>query len=442
MDEIEAFLTGRIWLRDHTPFQKEDIDTRINDGRIRTIPGITGRQCARCREKDPRLIAEFACSRCGKNCFYCRHCLNMGRVSSCTELITWANPSSSGGHLHSFVWNGTLTAAQQKASDELLASFHKKEDHLIYAVCGAGKTELLFPPIFDALATGKRVCLAAPRTDVVLELAPRLKAAFPDTVIHALYGGAPKEAGFAQLILATTHQLYRFEDAFDVMIVDEADAFPYTADKTLQRAVQKAKKQGAPVAYVTATPSRKLLRSIKNQSHIFRRYHGHPLPEPVYRPLWNYRKAFRKGRVPPKLKSWVEDNAARGRPFLLFLPTVELIDETIPYFQAIHPGIRAVHAEDPDRKENVLKLRRGEIPGLVTSTILERGITIRNVQVAVVGADEAIFTPSALIQIAGRVGRAADCPAGDVVLFHNGISRRMDEVRHLIRSYNKGGAPS
>src|SRR5690606_772197 len=124
--------------------------------------------------------------------------------------------------------------------------------HLVYAVCGAGKTELLFPAIHLALQQGKRICLAAPRTDVVLELSPRLQAAFPKTLIHTLYGGSPEQAGFPLLVLATTHQLYRFEKAFDFMIVDEADAFPYTMDAALQRAVEKAKKPGAPVVYVSA----------------------------------------------------------------------------------------------------------------------------------------------------------------------------------------------
>nr|WP_323657236.1 helicase-related protein [Lysinibacillus xylanilyticus] len=99
----------------------------------------------------------------------------------------------------------------------------------------------------------------------------------------------------------------------------------------------------------------------------------------------------------------------------------------------------AVHAEDPDRKEKVLKLRHEEVPGLLTTTILERGITIKNVQVAVIGAESTIFTSSALIQIAGRVGRNADFSGGDVVFFHHGITIEMDDARTKILYYNKKG---
>lgn len=79
------------------------------------------------------------------------------------------------------------------------------------------------------------------------------------------------------------------------------------------------------------------------------------------------------------------------------------------------------------------------MPGLLTTTILERGITISNVQVAVIGAESPVFTASALIQIAGRVGRNIQFPDGDVLYFHHGITTEMDEARAKILFYNKKG---
>ena len=288
---------------------------------------------------------------------------------------------------------------------------------------------------------GLRVCIATPRTDVVLELYPRFQAVFPKTNIHALYGGAPKQDGYAQLVMATTHQLYRFQHAFDLIIVDEADAFPYTFDQTLQTAVHKAKKSKAPIIFVTATPSQKLQQQHKTSGYSFipKRYHNYPLPVPRYSSLWRYENSMSKGKIPLKLQRWIEERLARKEPFLIFLPKVELMNIVTPLFQAIHPNILAVHAEDPERKDKVLKLRHEEIPGLLTTTILERGITIKNVQVAVVGAESTIFTASALIQIAGRVGRNQAYADGDVVFFHHGITAEMDEARVTILHSNKKG---
>lgn len=438
MKQLEEFLTGRIWLRNFTPFPKELIDKAISAGSISVSSGmLDGKQCARCLEKSTQKIISFFCAACNGICYYCRHCIKMGRISSCTELITWALPSKISPQSHTFHWNGNLTPLQEQASLEVQKSLLQKNDHLVYAVCGAGKTELLFPPIFDALKKGLRICIAAPRTDVVLELSPRLRTVFPNTIIHSLYGNSPEESGFAQLVIATTHQLYRFQDAFDVMIVDEADAFPFSYDPALKRAVTKAKKKEAPVIYVSATPSDQLIKQVPTVSKIFRRFHGHPLPVPEFRSLWGYEKEFAKGRIPPKLIGWVDEKIAKEQPFLLFFPTIELIEQAIVLFQKKHPTIEAVHSSDKGRKEKVMKLRQRHIPGVLTSTILERGITIPNVQVAVVGADQPIFDAEALIQISGRTGRAKDYPDGEIVFFHNGIVRQMDKAKKLIVSYNE-----
>ena len=352
----------------------------------------------------------------------------MGRVSSCTELLLWSKEHARGANDHVFNWKGSLTPLQQKASDELLASVKRNESHLLHAVCGAGKTELLFPSIFAALQAGKRVCVAAPRTDVILELSPRFQQVFPQTTIHALYGGAPEQDGFAELVLATTHQLYRFEAAFDVIFVDEAEAFPYYADQTLQAAVQKAAKPSTAIHYVTATPTKTLQTT--NHSFLSKRFHGFPLPVPKFVGLWGYARQLKKGKIPVKLQQWIEEKQKNNIPFLIFLPTIEMLEN--------FPGnLPRVHAEHPDRKELVLKLRAKELPGLLTTTILERGITIENLHVAVVGAEQDIFTASALIQISGRVGRSHRFPEGEIVFFHHGITLAMDEAKHSIEGWNK-----
>ncbi|MEY8741167.1 helicase-related protein [Bacillales bacterium AN1005] len=62
-------------------------------------------------------------------------------------------------------------------------------------------------------------------------------------------------------------------------------------------------------------------------------------------------------------------------------------------------------------------MRNKEIKLLITTTILERGVTFPNIDVAVLGAEDAVFTASALIQIAGRAGRSVKNPFGDVAFF-------------------------
>ena len=442
---IENFFTGRIWSRHNTPFPQEKINTYIKHHFFTTLPAVSTKPkltCNRCLNHIPHKFITFHCAKCQQPCHYCRHCITMGRMCSCDELIKWCGPSRSiKKRAPHFTWTGTLTPHQQKAAQELTISLQQNRNHLVHAVCGAGKTEILFAAIHKALKQNKRVCVATPRTDVVLELYPRFLQVFQNITIHALYGGAEPNSQFAQLVLATTHQLYRFEHAFDVMIVDEADAFPYTYDEALQEAVIKAKKTTAPIAFVTATPSPKLLaqRTAENWGYSFiaRRFHGFLLPVPTFQALWSYDKAFNKNRIPQKLREWLHQRLQNNEPFLIFFPTIDLMEQAIPLFQQIEPTIERVHSEDPLRKEKVLELRNEQRKGLLTTTILERGITIKNVQVAVIGSESPIFTASALIQISGRVGRNPHFPDGDIVFFHHGITLEMDKARKKIQEMNR-----
>ena len=390
--------------------------------------------CARCQTTKKKNFVAFYCSKCKKKCYYCRHCLQMGRIASCTTLLKWTdhNINYFSTMQHELAWKGKLTMYQQKASNELVESVKKGRYHLVHAVCGAGKTEILFYMIYEALQRNQRVCIATPRTDVVLELYPRFLNAFPQTNIHAYYGGAKNNDRYAPLVITTTHQLYKYEDAFDVMIVDEADAFPFSYDETLRHAVMKSKKKCAPVIFVTATPSKQLLAEVKVYnafcSRIPIRYHNHLLPVPKLESLWSYEKQIKRGMLPKKLLQWTEHKIAMQEPFIIFFPSIELMNKSLPLFQQIDSSILSVHAEDPERKEKVLLLRNEKIKGILSTTILERGITIKNVQVAVVGAENKVFTSSALIQIAGRVGRNVAHPTGEVIFYHHGISHQMDQA--------------
>ncbi len=97
--------------------------------------------------------------------------------------------------------------------------------------------------------------VATPPRDVVLELAPRLAKAFPDISIATLYGGSTERWKDAQLTLATTHQLMRFYRGFDLVIIDELDAFPYHNDPMLAHAATNSCKPDGHFVYLSATPS-------------------------------------------------------------------------------------------------------------------------------------------------------------------------------------------
>src|SRR5699024_9161090 len=111
---------------------------------------------------------------------------------------------------------------------------------------------------------------------------PRLKNAFQHTTIQGLYSGSRDNDGTAQLIISTTHQLLRYRQAFDLMIIDEIDAFPFHKDSSLPYASKRAVKRKNTIIYLTATPRKKhrFLMGSRQLDYVFVpvRFHGCPLP--------------------------------------------------------------------------------------------------------------------------------------------------------------------
>lgn len=446
--DLQDTLLGKALIPDELPFSIERLHEHYMNGYISYAPGLhyDGRRyvCGRCGNDKQRLFASFSCARCGEDCTYCRKCIMMGRISMCTPLIRWCGPQKDEptSH-HRLVWEGELSPEQKEASEAVAATVEHARDFLLWAVCGAGKTEVLFQAIEKALTHGLKVCVASPRTDVVVELAPRFRAAFPDTEMAVLYGGSEDRGKRAPLVLATTHQLLRYREAFDWLVIDEVDAFPFDTDETLSYAVRKAKKPRASVIYLTATPAEEWRSRYEKGSmagiKIPVRYHRHPLPGPVFRWCGNWRKLLKKRKLPVVVTDWLSARMDRNRRVFLFVPSIDVLEEVTALLQQWDDRIVGVHAEDEDRREKVVRFREGRVPVIVTTTILERGVTVPNVDVGVFGADDDVFTERALVQMAGRVGRSREAPDGDVMYFHYGKTKAMAAARSHIEMMNREG---
>lgn len=408
-------------------------------------------ECRRCHNKSPHLFAKFPCYRCQEEAFYCRNCLHMGRITTCENLYYWT-----GAHYvwpkvkDACTWQGKLTTSQSTAAQQIKRTILQGGEKLVWAVTGSGKTEMLFPGITAALAKGKRVCLATPRADVVRELLPRLQEAFRGIRVQGLYGGSRDHHGTTQLMLATTHQLYRFQNIFDVIIIDELDAFPYHNDLGLQQATKRAAKESCAIIYLTATPRKKEKEKINRGQlpHVFVpiRFHEKPLIIPRMKICTNLQSNLQKGNLPPQFLHWIQSRQKKSRQILIFVPTIYLANElnqaiTEAFMNKQMIGeksqIVTVHAADKDRAEKIEEFRKREIYGLITTTILERGVTFPEIDVAVLDAGHVVFDEPALVQIAGRAGRSPVDPGGEVIFFHDGKTNAMVEARRSIMEMNQ-----
>lgn len=407
--------------------------------------------CGRCHNQVSNDFASLSnknrqkASRQEPQGFYCLNCLQMGRMiqgerlyfSSFThKLQPLPNPV--------LTWQGTLSPEQARASQELIISLNDPDrPHAIIAVTGAGKTEMIFPVIGEVLEKGGRVAIASPRIDVCLELYPRLKQAFSRVPLLLLYGEADEPYRFTPLVICTTHQLLRFRHAFELLIVDEVDAFPYVGDASLHFAVKRAvKPSNSKLVYLTATPDRNISQSIQRglitQTLLPARYHGFPLPEPQFKWVGDWSKAITNRQSRSLLLRLLKEFLALDGVKLIFMPKIKLAEALFEWLTMVLPEVRlaCVHAKDPERKAKVQALRDGDYEALISTTILERGVTFTNCQVCIVGAEDTLYSTSALVQMSGRVGRKSEFPTGQLLYVHGGTSRSMKRARRQIQQMN------
>ena len=392
------------------------------------------------------------CQRCGSQLakaehrlpsgkYFCSVCLKFGKLTSDDRLVSiFESPDSQLPREVLLTWQGSLTTLQQTITDRLLQSIHAGRNSLVWAVTGSGKTEMIFYPIHAVLSKGGRVCVTSPRIDVCRELYPRIKNAFELEPVLLLHGNSEESYCYRKLTICTTHQLLHFYQAFDLIIVDEIDAFPYEGDPMLRYGLKQALHPTGRLIYLTATPPQHLLREVEATFAIEKlpvRFHKRPLivPECHWYLRWEscYKKPSHMKKFLKLLRELLQDNDV-----LVFCPSLSYMDAlyqaTSRFFA--EDIITSVHAEDENRKEKVEKMRQKKYRILFTSTILERGVTFERVSVIVMGANHAVFSKSALVQIAGRVDRKGAYHHGRVLFFYNQNTQAIRQARNEIKEMN------
>ena len=371
--------------------------------------------------------------------YYCRDCLLMKRVRSDQNLYYF--PQEAFPKQDVLKWRGQLTPFQDMVSKGLLQAVDKKEETLVHAVTGAGKTEMIYQVVAKVINAGGAVCLASPRIDVCLELYKRLQNDFSCDI--SLLHGESESYFRTPLVVATTHQLLKFYQAFDLLIVDEVDAFPYVDNPTLYHAVKNSVKENGLRIFLTATSTDELDRKVRigelKRLSLPRRFHGNPLiiPKPVW--LSDFNRYLEKKCLSPKLKSYIEKQRKTAYPLLIFASEIKKGEQLKEIIQEQFPNekIGFVSSVTEDRLEQVQAFRDGGLTILISTTILERGVTFPRVDVFVVEANHRIFTKSSLIQIGGRVGRSMDRPTGELVFFHDGLNVSIKKAIKEIKQMNK-----
>lgn len=399
------------------------------------------------------LSKDFFCQRCGSvvdksenglpnGAFFCSSCQSFGKLTSDSFLVTVRNnQKDQESRFVAFTWRGKLTDNQARIAQNLVSNYQKGQSTLLWAVTGSGKTEMIFPIIHKVLSQSGRVCVTSPRIDVCRELYPRITEAFKEEEGLLLYGGSKENYRYSELTICTTHQMLHFYQAFDLIIVDEIDAFPYEGNQMLQYGLNNALKKQGKLIYLTATPPNHLLKVVQTEFAIEKspiRFHQRPLivPECIWFNHWE--KVGHRSFYFQKLYRMIEE-LLKDNNVLVFCPSISFMEclakKAKGHFK--FGEVESVSSVDRFREEKVQKMRDQSYRVLFTTTILERGVTFENVSVIVLGANHPVYTKSALVQIAGRVDRKGAFRRGRVLFLYNQKTKSMRQACHEIQMMNQ-----
>lgn len=381
-------------------------------------------ECTRCGNKEKKL---FAYDPFQKK-YYCRKCIAFGRINE-KEIIKPApfQPRSIQCH---YQLKYPLTYAQKVAIAQIQMYQQKGMDILIYAACGAGKTELVMDSIMRYINAGKKVGFAISRRQVVLEIRERMAEAFPMLKVIAVCEGYHNETD-GDLIICTMHQLYRYPYTFDLLIMDEIDAFPYRGNELLETIAHTACK--GQKLYLSATPDEKMLEQAEQGKikvvELFQRPHAHPLVVPSVIHTYQSFQLLLAIRFIHRCKN-------SGIQTLLFVPTIL---DAKRYARKLGLLFRCTHltSQSKDKDKIIADFHKQRYDCLITTTVLERGITIKGIYVVVLHADHIVFNEASLIQIVGRVGRSMEMPEGEALLLCSQITQDMKRCIRAIKKMNE-----
>lgn len=356
-------------------------------------------KCSICDNEDDDLFSNDICLNCYS---YIKK-----------ENITMQN------HINSSI-TGTyeLTKKQSDISNEIIKSIDY-EDVLVNAVTGAGKTEIIYPVIERMVNNGKVVGFAAPRKDLIIELDQRIRDTFPKCHTLTLYGGhtAIKPAS---LYIFTTHQASRFNKFFDCLILDEVDAFPYFGNQVLEKLVKRSVK--GHIIYMSATINR--IDGVKTLT-LNRRFHGRDIPIPKIK-----KNLFKKISLIINVRYLLN----KGRMILVFVSSRKMGYKVCDILHKYKPIF--IHGNVKHRDELFKEIREYKYKIIVTTTIMERGITLKNVSVIVYDSESSIFDEPTLLQIVGRVGRKIGYEDGEIYFLINRKESKLNRVIRRIKELN------
>ncbi|WP_202081450.1 transcription-repair coupling factor [Caldalkalibacillus salinus] len=306
------------------------------------------------------------------------------------------------------------TEDQLRAIEEIKKDMERTRpmDRLLCGDVGYGKTEVAIRAAFKAIMDGKQVAILVPTTILAQQHYETLRERFNDypVEIEVLSRFRTRKEqnqtvkklkeGLVDVVIGT-HRLLSKDIVFKdlgLLVVDEEQRFGVSHKEKI-----KQMKQNVDVLTLTATPIPRTLHmsmlGVRDLSVI------ETPPENRF-PVQTYVVEFNAALI----REAIERELARGGQVYFLYNQVQGIDQMAEHIRALVPDARIATAhgkmKETELEAIMIDFLDGEYDVLVSTTIIETGVDIPNVNTLIIhDADK--MGLSQLYQLRGRVGRSS-----------------------------------
>lgn len=373
-------------------------------------------KCLRCSNTDERYFYK------GSNGYYCRKCIQFSRVLIQEDLASFDYDISKDSYEYNFSYE--LTDIQKNASNKCL-EYVKDKDVLLHCVCGAGKTEISVESISYFLSQGKKVAYAIARKEVVIELSKRFQNIFHNANVTAVYGGHHDDLT-GDLIVCTCHQLYRYYNTFDLLILDEIDAFPMKGNETLLNIAINSCKGN--IIYSTATIDDELQKVLDKREYKKVEVYTRPSNKPLIIPKVIYSLKIISILILDRVLKRMNNKC------IIFVSSKKECELLYKLFKKKY-SCTYVYSDLDNRRNNIEDFKNDKYQFIFSTSVLERGVTIKDVSVIIMNSLK-LFDEANYVQMLGRVGRGVDSNYGDAYIISNHLDKNIDKTIKYLRKAN------
>ncbi|ABM97164.1 helicase-related protein [Methylibium petroleiphilum] len=297
----------------------------------------------------------------------------------------------------------SLTGDQAKAIDEVVGDLRAPFPmrRLLSGDVGTGKSIVFMVPAVAAFNAGARVAIVVPNQLLVEQIAGELRAYYPEIPVQEVTSGAQIGSSLVVGTSAVIHAARKHKLEFDLVIVDEQHKFSVEQKDALRVA-----RTNFLEATATAIPRTLALVGFGGMAvSVLREL-------PVVKKIATRIVEKADGA---RLFDFVHAQIAAGGQVAVIYPLAEdmgdgeraSVEAAFERFKARY-GDRAgmLHGKlsDDEKAAVINKMRDGELSLLVSSTVIEVGVTLPSLRALVVVHPER-FGVSQLHQLRGRVAR-------------------------------------